>query len=57
MLAFAQPGEVLGTNCTFQSLLLGKPALPFAMTLLIAAPVVLFLRGKLPSMVCTRLAS
>ena len=56
MLAFAQPREVLSLNCADELPLLGKPALPFAMPLLIAAPVVLFLRGKLPRMVSTRLA-
>src|ERR1019366_9238622 len=56
MLALTQPREVLGTNGTLQPPLLGKPALPFAVALLIAAPVVLFLRGKLTRMVSTYLA-
>jgi hypothetical protein len=55
MLPFAQPREMFGADCTMQAPLLGEPALPFAVALLIAAPVVLFLRGKLPRMVCTRL--
>jgi hypothetical protein len=54
--AFTQTREVFGTNGTLQPPLLGKPALPFAVALLIAAPVVLFLRGKLARMVGTRLA-
>ena len=56
MLAFAQPREMFGVDCALQAPLLGEPALPFAMALLISAPVVLFLRGKLPRMVSTRLA-
>ena len=51
MLAFAQSREVLSANCTVQAPLLGELALPFAMSLLIAAPVVLLLRSKLPRMV------
>ena len=56
MLAFTQPCEVFGTNPTLQPPLLGESALPLTVTLLIAAPVVLFLRGKLPHMVGLRLA-
>jgi hypothetical protein len=52
MLALGQSGEVLGADFTLQSPLLGELALPFAMPLLVAAPVVLLLRGKLPLMVC-----
>jgi len=55
MLAFAQPREMFGADCTMQAPLLGEPALPFAVALLVAAPIVLFLRGKLPRMVCSRL--
>ncbi len=55
MLAFAQPREVLGLNCAGELPLLGEPALPLTVALLVAAPVVLFLRGKLPRMVCSRL--
>ena len=51
VLAFAQPGEVLSANRTLQAPLLGQLALPFAMSLLVAAPVVLPLRGKLPRVV------
>jgi len=43
MLAFTQSAKVFGTNTTLQPPLLGESALPFAMALLIAAPVVLFL--------------
>src|ERR1700688_2311922 len=56
MLAFTQPREVLSVNCTGELPVLGEPALPFAMALLIAAPVVLFLRNKLARVVNTRLA-
>jgi len=43
MLAFAQAGEVLGADFAMQTPLLRKPALPLAMSLLVAAPVVLLL--------------
>src|SRR5712692_949442 len=43
MLTFAQSREVLRLNCAAELPLLGEPALPLAMALLIAAPVVLFL--------------
>ena len=56
MLAFTQSCKVFGTNATLQPPLLGESALPLTVTLLIAAPVVLFLRGKLPHMVGLRLA-
>ena len=56
MLAFTQSRKVFGTNGTLQPPLLGEPALPLTVTLLIAAPVVLFLRGKLPRMIGLRLA-
>ncbi len=56
MLAFTQSCKVFGTNATLQPPLLGKSALPLTVTLLIAAPVVLFLRGKLARMVGLRLA-
>src|SRR5208282_2173404 len=56
MLAFTQSCKVFGTNATLQPPLLGEPALPLTVTLLIAAPVALFLRGKLPHMVGLRLA-
>jgi hypothetical protein len=56
MLAFTQSRKVFGTNGTLQPPLLGEPALPLTVTLLIAAPVVLSLRGKLPRMVGLRLA-
>jgi hypothetical protein len=56
MLAFTQACKVFGTNATLQPPLLGEFALPLTVTLLIAAPVILFLRGKLPHMVGLRLA-
>ena len=56
MLAFTQSRKVFGTNATLQPPLLGESTLPLTVTLLIAAPVVLFLRGKLPHMVGLRLA-
>ena len=56
MLALTQPCKVFGTNATLQPPLLCESALPLRMALLIAAPVVLFLRGKLPRMVGLRLA-
>ena len=56
MLALAQPREVLSPNRAGELPLLGEPALPFAVALLIAAPVVLFLRGKLTRMVSPCLA-
>jgi hypothetical protein len=56
MLAFTQSRKVFGTNVTLQPPLLGESALPLTVALLIAAPVVLFLRGKLPRMVGLRLA-
>jgi hypothetical protein len=56
MLAFTQPRKVFGTNGTLQPPLLGESALPLTVTPLIAAPVVLFLRSKLPHMVGLRLA-
>jgi hypothetical protein len=56
MLAFTQSCKVFGTNGTLQPPLLGEPAPPLTVTLLIAAPVVLFLRDKLARMVSTRLA-
>jgi hypothetical protein len=57
MLAFTQSRKVFGTNATLQPPLLGESALPLTVTPLIAAPVVLFLRVKLPHMVGLRLAS
>src|SRR5208282_2147469 len=55
MLAFAQPRKMYGTDRAVQAPLLGELALPFAVALLVAAPIVLLLRGKLPRMVCSRL--
>src|SRR5271163_4891722 len=56
MLAFTQSRKVFGTNATLQPPLLGESALPLTVTLLIAAPVILFLRGELAHMVGLRLA-
>ena len=56
MLALTQPREVLCLNFARELPLFGEPALPFRMALLIAAPVVLFLRGEVPCVVSTRLA-
>jgi hypothetical protein len=39
MLAFTQSRKVFGTNATLQPPLLGEPALPLTVTLLIAAPI------------------
>jgi hypothetical protein len=55
MLAFTQPREVLRLNRACELPLLGEFALPLAVALLIAAPVVLFLRSKLARMLITRL--
>src|SRR5216683_3293995 len=55
MLSFTQSCKVFGTDATLQPPLLGESALPLTVTLLIAAPVVLFLRGKLLHMVGLRL--
>ena len=54
---FAQPREVLGADFTLQTPLLGKPALPLTMSLLVPAPIVLLLRRKLARVVRSRLAS
>jgi hypothetical protein len=56
VLAFTQAGEVLRANGSRKSPLSGKPALPFAMALLVAAPVILLTRCELPRVVCPRLA-
>ncbi len=56
VLALAQPREVLSLNCAGELPLLGEPALPLTVALLIAAPVVLLLRGKLARMIGPRLA-
>jgi len=50
MLAFAQPREMFGADCTMQAPLLGEPALPFAVALLVAAPIVLFPARQTPRM-------
>ena len=51
VLPFGQRGEVLIANRPLQTPLLGQLALPLAMSLLVAAPVVLLLRRKLPRVV------
>ncbi len=56
VLAFAQARKVVIADRTLQSPLLGKPALPLAETLLVAAPVVLPLRCELPRVIRSRLA-
>jgi len=56
VLAFAQSRKVVIADCALQAPLLGKPALPFAETLLVAAPIVLPLRCELPRVVRPRLA-
>src|SRR5271154_747975 len=56
MLAFTQSCKVFETTASLQPPLLCESALPLRMALLIAAPIVLFLRGKLPHMVGLRLA-
>jgi len=56
VLAFTQAGEVLRAHGSRKAPLSGKPALPFAMTLLVAAPVILLTRSELPRVVCPRLA-
>jgi hypothetical protein len=56
MLALTQPREVLCVNFARELPLLGESALPLTVTLLIAAPVILFLRNKLPRMVGLHLA-
>src|SRR5665213_1552448 len=56
VLAFAQTGEVFRAHGPRKSPLAREPALPFAMALLVAAPVVLFTRSKLPRMISPRLA-
>ena len=56
MLAFTQSCKVFGTNATLQPPLLGESALPLTVTLLIAAPIVLFRRSELTRMISTSLA-
>src|ERR1035441_9675022 len=56
VLAFAQAGEGLRADGSRKAPLSGKPALPLAMALLVAAPVVLLTRSELPRVVCPRLA-
>jgi hypothetical protein len=55
MLAFAQSCEVFGRNRASEIPLFGKPSLPLTVAPLVAAPIILLLRGKLPRMVGSRL--
>ena len=55
--ALGQPGEMLGTNRPLKSPLLREPALPFAVSLLVPAPVVRLLGRELAGMVRSRLAA
>src|SRR5215831_2049564 len=56
MLTFTQPCEMLRFHGSSELPLLGKPALPFAVALLVAAPIILFLGGKLALVIGSRLA-
>jgi len=56
VLAFAQPRELFRVDWPSEIPLSGEPALPFAVALLVPAPVVLLLRSKLFCMVRARLA-
>ena len=51
MLAFGEPGKMLVMDCAIEVPLAGKPALPFTVALLIAAPVILLFRGELSRVV------
>ena len=55
VLAFRQTRKVLIAHSTGQSPLFRKLTLPLAMPLLVAAPIALALRSKLPLMVRPRL--
>ena len=56
VLPLAQSSEVFALNGTIKIPLPGELALPFAVALLVAAPIVLLLRGKLFRVVVTSLA-
>src|SRR5271156_916282 len=56
MLAFAQAREVLRLDCAGELPIFGQPALPFAVALLVTAPIVLLLRGELALVIGSRLA-
>ena len=56
MLPFTQPPEMFRFHGPGKLPLLGKLTLPFAVPVLVAAPVVLFLRGKLTLVIRSRLA-
>lgn len=55
VLAFAQAREMFRSHCAAKAPFLRKPALPFAMTLLVAAPIVLLLRRELTRVIGARL--
>ena len=55
MLAFAQSSKLHIADTALQAPLVCKTSLPFAVTLLVTAPVVLLLRCELSRMVCTGL--
>lgn len=55
MLAFAQPRELFRLDWPRQSPLLREPALPFAVALLVSAPVILLLGDELFGVVHSRL--
>ena len=57
MLTFAQSSKLLISDCAMQTPLTRKPSLPLAVSLLVAAPVVLLLRRELSRMVCAGLCS
>ena len=56
MLPFTQPREMFSFDEPSKLPLLGKLTLPFAVALLVTAPVVLFLRGKFTLVIRSRLA-
>ena len=56
MLPLAQSSEVFALNGTIKIPLPGELALPFAVALLVAAPIVLLLGGKLFRVVVASLA-
>jgi len=56
ILPFSQPSEVFRFHGPGKLPLLGKLTLPFAVALLVAAPVILFLGGKLTFVISSRLA-
>src|SRR5215831_17848605 len=57
MLPFTQPRKMFRFHSPGKVPLLRKLTLPFAVALLVAAPIVLFLGGKLTLVISSRLAS